>query len=170
MSQTCQHATLTEGASTAECWLLGAGLYAVVVRVSKIGLAVCPLLAGFFANRLTPVGTIFLGAEKEPLYSALRCSGSFFGARARVDDQKSQNQDHRPIHMPFQPRRWITSRLRFSLRNKPLLLIFSSPAPGFALLNLRLQFFLCRLEHFWLVRCPIVSIGKPNKRHKQADR
>lgn len=86
-------ATLTEGASTTIC-LLGTGLYAVVVRVLKIGLAVCPSLAGAFANRLTPVGTIFLGTEKEPLYSAPRCSGSFFGAGARIDGQENQNQDN----------------------------------------------------------------------------
>ena len=94
MSEKCQKATLTEGASIAVC-LLGAGLYAVVVRVSKIGLAVCPLLAGVFANRLALVGTIFLGTEKEPLYSAPRCSWGFFGARARIDVQENQNQHHR---------------------------------------------------------------------------
>jgi len=92
-SEKGQQQTLTEGASTA-VRLLRTGLYAVVVRVLKIGLAVCPLLAGVFANRLTPAGTIFLGAEKEPLYSALRCSGGFFGVRARIDGQENHNQDH----------------------------------------------------------------------------
>ena len=92
ISHLCQQATLTEGALPAVC-LFGTGLYAAVVRVLKIGLAVCPLLAWVFANRLALVGTIFLGTEKEPPYSALRCSWGFFGARAR--GQENQNQDHR---------------------------------------------------------------------------
>jgi hypothetical protein len=92
ISHLCQQATLTEGALPAVC-LFGTGSYAAVVRVLKIGLAVCPLLARVFANRLTLVGTIFLGTEKEPLYSALRCSWGFFGARAH--GQENQNQDHR---------------------------------------------------------------------------
>ena len=94
MSASGQQATLTEGSSTA-VRLLGTSLYAVVVRVLEIGLAVCPLLAGIFANGLTPVGTIFPGTAKEPLYPALRCSGSFFGARARIDSQENQNQGRR---------------------------------------------------------------------------
>jgi hypothetical protein len=109
-----------KGASTAEYRLLGADLYAVVIRVLEIGLPVCPLLAGVFANRFTPVGTIGLGTrrglgewrEEDPLYSAGKCSGSFFGASAHIDGQERHNQDHRPIHIPFQSRQWVTLPFR----------------------------------------------------------
>jgi hypothetical protein len=109
-----------ERASTAEYWLLGADLYAVAIRVLEIGLPVCPLLAGVFANRFTPVGTIGLGTrrgvgewrEEDPLYSAGKCSGSFFGASAHIDGQERHNQDHRPIHVPFQSRQWVTLPFR----------------------------------------------------------
>jgi hypothetical protein len=92
-SHLCQQVTLTEGALPAVC-LFGTGLYAAVVRVLKIGLAVCPLLARVCFRKPPFAGphNLSRNGERAPVLCPAMQLGLLRSARSRSGEPRSRSQ------------------------------------------------------------------------------